>query len=221
MHFATTQFAAIAYSNVIKSGPGTHEQAGITVATGVVHFYQRQLEPLNVEVQNQYDLEFDFSFNIPKLLPVICYDDFTYNLPSKVSTYFFSLSSTQMSLAQINTETILFAYDIQKAIPGISALFANDIILTFGYTGGYDYLSVNDSRRNWHFRYTSEYLNLIKNHTIKYKDYYNLKLSLGFTPNIGSFANPQAKMNFYVCVNLGKKENRPEQIVNCGLEAKF
>ena len=61
----------------------------------------------------------------------------------------------------------------------------------------------------------------IKNHTIKYKDYYNLKLSLGFTPNIGSFANPQAKMNFYVCVNLGKKENRPEQIVNCGLEAKF
>ena len=221
VHFATTQFSTIAYSNVIKSGPGTHEQAGVTIATGVVHFYQRQLEPLNVEVQDQYDLEFDFSFNIPKLLPVICYDDFTYNLPSKVSTYFFSLSSTQMSLARINTETILFAYDIQKAIPGISALFANDIILTFGYTGGYDYLSVNDSRRNWHFRYTSEYLNLIKNHTIKYKDYYNLKLTFGFTPNIGSFANPQAKMNFYVCANFGKKENRPEKIVDCGLEAKF
>ena len=126
-----------------------------------------------------------------------------------------------MRLTRINAETVLFGYDIQKAIPGVSAIFTNDVILTFGYTGGYDYLSTQDYERNWHFLYVEEYLNLIKNQKIKYKDFYTLKLSLGFTPNIGSFANSQTRMNFYVCVNLGKEENRPEKIVNCGLEAKF
>ena len=220
-YFSTVQFVSAAYSNVVKSGPGTYERAGITAVAGVVHSYETQVQPKNEIITDMLDLEFDLAFNIPRVLPITCVDNFTYNLPAKVKTYFFSLSSSTMRLARVNAETVLFGYDIQKAVPGVPALFANDIILTFGYTGGYDYQSTQDYERDWHFLHTAEYFGLIKNQTIPYKDYYTVKLSLGFTPNIGSFANSQARMNFYVCANLGKKENRPEKVVNCGLEAKF
>ncbi|MBO4629361.1 MAG: hypothetical protein J5687_05360 [Treponema sp.] len=220
-YFSTVQFVSAAYSNVVKSGPGTYERAGITAVAGVVHSYETQVQPKNEIITDMLDLEFDLAFNIPRVLPITCVDNFTYNLPAKVKTYFFSLSSSTMRLARVNAETVLFGYDFQKAVPGVPALFANDIILTFGYTGGYDYQSTQDYERDWHFLHTAEYFGLIKNQTIPYKDYYTVKLSLGFTPNIGSFANSQARMNFYVCANLGKKENRPEKVVNCGLEAKF
>ena len=220
-YFSTVQFVSAAYSNVVKSGPGTYERAGITAVAGVVHSYETQVQPKNEIITDMLDLEFDLAFNIPRVLPITCVDNFTYNLPAKVKTYFFSLSSSTMRLARVNAETVLFGYDIQKAVPGVPALFANDIILTFGYTGGYDYQSTQDYEHDWHFLHTAEYVGLIKNQTIPYKDYYTVKLSLGFTPNIGSFANSQARMNFYVCANLGKKENRPEKVVNCGLEAKF
>ena len=220
-YFSTVQLITAAYSNVTRTGPGTYEKSGITVAAGAANSYETQLKPKKEIITNHLDAEFDFSVNLPYLLPVTCADNFTYNFPAKIKTYFFSLSSATMRLARVNAETVLFGCDIQKAVPGISALFANDIILTFGYTGGYDYQSTQDYERNWHFLYTPEYFGLIKNKTIPYKDYFTLKLTLGFTPNIGSFANNQARMNLYVSANLGKKENRPQKIVDFGLESKF
>lgn len=221
IHFSSIFFSSLAYSNMIQSGPGTHEKAGITFATGVLHTYLNQFEPVSEEHQDNFDLEFDFIFYIPKLLPLICLDNFTYNLPLTVKTSFFSLSTSDMPLAKANAETILFAYDIQKAIPGFSALFANDIMLTFAYTGGFAYQSVSELNKDWHFLYTKKYLDLIKNHSIDYKDYYTLKLQLDFTPNIGYFANPQMKTSLYAAFNFGKKENLPDPVFSFGLQANF
>ena len=220
-YFTTVQLATAAYSNVVKKGPGTYERGGISFVTGLVHSYETQLGPKEEKLYDQYDVEFDFSVFIPKLLPLICVDNFTYNLPSKIKTYFFSLSSPTRRLARINAETLLFGYDIQKAIPGISALFTNDVIVTFGYTGGFDYFDSKDIDTDWHFLKTPKYVDLIKKQKIPYTDYYTIKLTLGFTPNIGSFANNQARMNLYACYNFGKKEDLPEKVFEFGLEARF
>ena len=221
VYFSTLQFGTVAYSNISKSGPGTYERAGVKAAAGVVHSYQEQLAPSKEKVLDLFDAEVDLFAYIPKLLPITCADNFTYNLPTKIKTYFFSLSSSTMRLARLNTETVLFGYDIQKAMPGISALFLNDVLLTFGYTGGFDYLTSQEFERNWHFLHAQDYINQIKNQAIPYRDYMTIKLLLGFTPNIGAFANPQVRLNFYVCANIGKKENRPDKIVDVGFEAKF
>ena len=219
--FSTLQLASVSYSNVSFAGPGTYEKSGISFSSGIAHLYEKQVNPNPEKLTDMYDVEFDLSFYVPKLIPIVCYDNFTYNLPAKIKTYFFSLSSSKMRLARVNAETVLFGYDIQKAIPGISAIYANDVVLTLGYTGGFDYLSTQDYKRNWHLLYVTEYVDYIKNKSIDYKDYYTLKLSLGFTPNIGSFANPQARSNLYACLHLGKKANRPDKIFDFGFEAKF
>ena len=218
---STIQLVTAGYSNVVKTGPGTHEKAGINLVAGVVHSYETQLEPVEEKLFSLYDMEIDFSVNIPKLIPITCADNFTYNFPSTIKTYFFSLSSKKMRLARVNAETIVFAYDIQKAIPGVSAIFANNILLSFGYTGGFDYKNATDFKQNWHFLNTPEYIDLIKNGELKYGDYYTLKLSLGLTPNIGSFANPQARTELYFCFNFGNSDAVPESKFNFGFEAKF
>ena len=218
---STIQLVTAGYSNVVKTGPGTHEKAGINLVAGVVHSYETQLEPVEEKLFSLYDMEIDFSVNIPKLIPITCADNFTYNFPSTIKTYFFSLSSKKMRLARVNAETIVFAYDIQKAIPGVSAIFANNVLLSFGYTGGFDYKNATDFKQNWHFLNTPEYIDLIKNGELKYGDYYTLKLSLGLTPNIGSFANPQARTELYFCFNFGNSDAVPESKFNFGFEAKF
>lgn len=220
-YFTSLQLITLSYSNVIYCGPGTYEKGGIRAVSGLVHSYEKQLSPKQENLFDLYDVELDLYAYIPKLLPLICRDNFTYNLPTKIKTDFFSLSSSTMRLARVNAETILFGYDIQKAVPGLSALFLNDILLTFGYTGGFDYMSTVDYERNWHFLYTADYIEQIKNQTIPYKDYMNLKLLLGFTPNIGSFANPQARFNFALSAYFGKKANLPKKIIDFTFEAKF
>ena len=185
--FTTMQLASVSYSNVSFTGPGTYEKSGIVFTSGVAHLYEEQTAPNPEKLTDLYDVEFDVSFYIPKLIPIVCQNDFVYNMPAKIKTYFFSLSSNKMRLARVNAETVLFGYDIQKAVPFVSALYANDIVLTLGYTGGFDYLSAQDAQRNWHLLYVTEYMDDIKNKSIDYKDYFTLKLSLGFTPNIGSF----------------------------------
>ena len=126
-----------------------------------------------------------------------------------------------MRLAKINAETVLFGYDIQKAVPFLSAFYLNDIILSLAYTGGFDYASSEELDTTWHFLYAGEYFNQIKSGTLEYKDFAVIKLSLGFTPNIGIFANPKLRNNLYISCAFGKKQNLPESIVNFGFEAKF
>ena len=219
--FSTLQLASVTYSTVSTSGPGTYEKAGFAVASGVAHSYEDQIEPSPSCLLDLYDLEFDLAVYIPKLIPVTCVDNFTYNLPVKIKTALFSLSSSSMRLAKINAETVLFGYDIQKAVPFLSAFYLNDIILSLSYTGGFDYASSEELDTNWHFLYAGEYFNQIKSGTLEYKDFAVIKLSLGFTPNIGIFANPQLRNNLYISCAFGKKQNLPESIVNFGFEAKF
>ncbi len=219
-YLSTLEFAALTYSNVIKTGPGTYERGGLKAAAGVLHSYKKQTEPSPSELLDLYDVEFDLALYIPKLIPVLCLDNYTYNLPTKIKTSLFSLNSSSLALASINSETLIFGYDIQKAMPGISALFINDLIFTFAYTGGFDY-QTKDLDKNWHFLYVKDYLNQITRKTLKYKNYYTFKFSLGLTPNIGSAANSQMRNNLYLCLHLGKKDQLPEKIFTFGFEAKF
>ena len=209
----TVQVGILSYSSMHSTGPGTYENAGVSFSGGLAHSYRNG--------SGQYDVEFDAECRIPKLIPIWCTDNFTYNLPLKVSTRLFSLSGPVYELANVNAETIIFGHDIQKAVPFLSALFLNDVILTFGYEGGIQNEGSESFKTSWRFLYTKEYLEQLKSGRLVYKDYAFIKLSLGFTPNIGAFANPSARFNYFVSCAFGKKENLPENIFSWGLEAKF
>ena len=54
-----------------------------------------------------------------------------------------------------------------------------------------------------------------------YTDYATLKISLGVTPNVGTFANPNARFDLYLSYHFGKKQNLPEKVLEFGFDAKF
>ena len=66
-----------------------------------------------------------------------------------------------------------------------------------------------------------KYVNQALQGQLDYRDYATVKFSLGFTPNIGSFANNQYRNNFYFSYSFGKRRNLPSQIWSLGLEARF
>ena len=219
--FASLQIGSVSWTNVITSGPGTYEREGITLTMGLAHSYETDIEPYKNELSDIYDVEFDTDFYIPKLLPILCADNFTYNLPTKVNTSLFSLSESDYRLAKVNAETVLFGYDIQKAIPGVSALFLNDVILSINYIGGFDYANASDANQSWHMTHADVYLDQIKSGEVAYKQYAKLKLSLGFTPNIGIYANSAYRNNLYVSFAFGPKQHLPGKLFNIGFEGKF
>lgn len=209
------------YSNAVHSGPGTYERSGFTLSAGLMHNYLTRLEPQRLKLISSYDLSLGLLVFVPKLLPLTCINNFTYNLPVKIKANLFPLAGSEFSAASIKVEALLFAYEIQRAIPGLSALFINDVLLTLQYSGGFNYSDPEDCARNWHLAYIGKYVNQALQGQLDYRDYATVKLSLGFTPNIGSFANNQYRNNFYFSYSFGKSRNLPSQIWSLGLEARF
>ena len=221
VYFRTSQTFATAYSNIVSSGPGTYERAGFNFSAGIIHSYLSKLKPEQQKIVGNYDLGFDFLCCVPKLLPITCYNDFTYNFPAKLQASLFPLNQGEYSAASLESEVVLFGYDIQKAFPAISALFINDVIVTLKYTGGFDYADSTESGKDWHIAELSKYILQAAARELKYRDYGTVKVSVGFTPNVGTFANSQFRNNFYLSYSFGEKANLPEELFSFGFEAQF
>ena len=221
VYFKTREQLAATYSNAVFSGPGTYERSGFSLSAGLIHNYSSKVKPKQEKIMGIFDVGFGLMTYIPKLIPVTCKDNFTYNLPSKLKASLFSLNDSEFSAASVNAETVLFGYDIQKAIPFLSALYINDVIVTLQYTGGLDYADSQDYGVNWHLVHIDKYAKQAVKGELKFRDYGTVKVSLGFTPNVGIFATNQFRNNFYLSYSFGKKENLPRQVFNVGLEAHF
>ena len=118
-------------------------------------------------------------------------------------------------------ETILFGYDIQKALPGVSALFVNSVALSLVYTSSLGFPQLDGNVSNWRFLRMPQYISEFQQKDYIYTDYATLKLSLGVTPNVGTFANPNARFDLYLSYHFGKKQNLPEKVLEFGFDAKF
>ncbi len=209
------------YTNRTKTGPGTYERGGMALSVVLTYLYEKELAPKPRNISNFADLGIGLNFYIPKLIPVTCRDNFTYNLPTKLNTSAFTYADSASDVFVVQTHTILFGVDIQKAVPLLSCLYLNDLILTLDYTGYVNVWDQSGSGKSFHIFYLDKYYSLMKNGKMNYIDYATAKLSIGFTPNIGSFASSAVRNNFYLSYSFGKKENLPKKVFNLGLEAKF
>lgn len=221
IYFKNYESFVVTYSNVVSSGPGTYERSGFNFSTGVVHSGALKIKPQNTTLLNVYDLVMGLDLYIPHLIPISCLNNFTYNLPVKINANLFPMNGNGYSAASATTEALLFGYNIQRAVPGVSALFINDVIITLKYNGGTDFAETSDYDKNWHIAYLNKYVKQAADGTLKYRDYATIKLSLGFTPNVGGFADTQFRNNIYLSYSFGKKQNLPQKILDFGLEARF
>lgn len=228
---------SVGYSNIHKASPGRHEKIGIRASAIVAYTYNA--EPYESVIVNSGNLGFATTAYIPHLVPISNPERFTINLPTKINLNLFSTSQKVTSFidgyidlnvgnfttkklpiynaACIQAESILFGYDIQKAVPVISNLFVSDFRISIVYTGGYSIPEELKSDK-WRIAHINKYYDSIKNNQMEYSDYINLKASLGIGPNFGGFARYDNKT--YLYTELTWIRNSPLNI-DLGIDINF
>lgn len=217
-YLCTNQVAYFQFSNIHKTGPGKFEKLGFSLIGGVEYLYLEYSKVASNITYKIPDVEVDFSFSIPKLIPIKCKQGSTYNLPLTISAYLFDYPSSSYyypllnafptyKMASFGAEMVLFHKEIQEAalfIPNF--LYINEFQLLLNYYGGFDYngSSYYDA---WKITKINKYFSMIKNGELVFQGYPYLEFILGMSLNFGG--NVGGK--FYIDMKYGivpDKNNR-------------
>ena len=246
LFYSIEDIVSLSYSNARKAGPGRFERKGITVS---VSYGGRKDETLTGPYEKYVDisaLSAAAKLYIPHLLPFESSYGFTYNLPftlgvkllPQTSNYsYVNLGQNSVEKNQkyaknhlgrvvfdANVEALAFSMDIQKAIPGITAIYLNDFNIIAGYAatgtaGTANYGGFQTSK-------LGEYFKAVGDGRGYYLDSAYLKASLEFTPNIGLFASSNYKVALYGIYSFTihqVKQLKPQErfMITFGLDTNF
>lgn len=211
VYYTLSEVLSVGYSNVHKAGAGTNEKSGITVQVSAGYWYESSMDSNPVVYENEFNMNAAFTAYLPRLLPFENKIGFTNNLPTKFNIKLFPGSSHMAyqnmsskaigrSLIDGEVETVLFAYDIQKAFPFINGIYANNLTLSGGYASCYAIPS-ELTKSGFQLQYLQYYGNLINSKDIKYCDSLYLKFALALSPNIGTLSGI-GMFNFYASVSF-------------------
>lgn len=196
--------ATLQYSNIKKAGAGRFELSGFALGT---EFY------VSYETHADFLLGAYSKICLPHLLPFESKFGYTYNLPLVLNAKLLP-SKTNYAYAAVSenpgrvflegsVETTLFAMEIQKAVPGLTAIYVNDFYISAGYaacaTAG------KATKTGFQPLYLKEYFEAFGNKKGYYLDSIYLKAGLEITPNIGTLANPNYKITLYSLFAWSKK----------------
>lgn len=205
----------ISYSNVHRVGPGMYENLGFSVSAELVNEYMEDITNWqNRYIGN--NLSLSCSVSVPKLLPLKCMDGFSYNLPAGFSVSFLPYTGTKAAapgvstdslssilggssgvsnsvprkpaLFAVNATTLMFALEIDKAIPFLPGIFLNRCEIYGLYRGTY-YLDSSENSSNWFFTQLPE---VVQNGAISngiYAQYAGAELVIKVGPNFGMIAS--------------------------------
>lgn len=220
LFYSIEDIVSLTYSNARKAGPGRFENKGFAVT---VSYGGRKDQTITGADETYVDisaLSGAAKLYIPHLLPFESKYGFTYNLPFTISAgllpsssiygyasfgYDENGNSTELEKKAKNNlgrvvfdasaELVAFSMDIQKAIPGVTALYLNDFYVAAGYaatgtSGSANYGGFQTSK-------LGEYFKAVADGRGYYLDSAYLKAALEFTPNIGVFAKSAYKMSLY------------------------
>ena len=204
-------------STIRKSGPGRFEKSGFSVLTGV----GGRLDASYVQPDRNYVdgslFTVDYKMYFPHILPFRSKIGFTYNLPLMANVVLFPTDSIYgyssvseepgRAIFDFNTEAVLFSFDIQKAMPLITAVYYNDFSISAGYA--FTATAGNNSKKGFQLVYLSEYLKNLSEGDVSIFDSVYLKATLELTPNIGYFAKSDYKCALSAKVGYNFRSDLP------------
>jgi len=181
------QFSA-GYTNIHKTGPGTYEEGGFSVSASYLASYISNAGDA-LSWNNFYqNISPEIIVKLPWLLPYICSYGYTYNFPIKIESALFSSKSAFLS----NTgNVILFASEIQKAVPFLTLLYISRYRLSAEYTGEFKYTG----SQSWDFLNTPELMKQMCAGDMNYYDSAGLQAVVTMIPNFGVFAAYSSSIN--------------------------
>jgi hypothetical protein len=215
------------FSSVRKVGDSRNSKAGIKV--GVVPYYNISYNITdNVKDYDGVDMSVYSVLYIPRLLPISCPSNISYNLPVKIVANAFSTSLVRSSLiglssypdlAYVGAEMVLLNWEIQKAMPIFTIFYISNLQLSLTGCAGYNY---QDSTNPRPFYMANEEFNAITSGQNKLIGLASVKLLGGFSYlNVGSFANSSAKLYASISADFYFKDGNVEPKFGFNIEQRF
>ena len=228
---------SIKYSTIRYGGPGRFEKQGLAFSFGGSAQYIASMDDVYKADKTSPYFFVSASACLPHLLPFESKYGFSYNLPASFgftllpvsSKYgYVNLKSENKNIGRVlfdaSFETVLFGLEIQKAVPGITALFLNDFYISAGYasTG----TTGSAAKKGLEMNQLGDYFKAVTDGRGYYFDSVYLKTGIEFTPNIGFFAKSGYKMALTAMISYtlhSVKKLRPEESFrfSFGLDANF
>lgn len=176
------------YTTVHKTGPGTFEQGGFSVTASYLASYTSAAGD-SLSWNNFYqNISPEVIIKSPYLLPYICSYGYTYNFPFTLESSLFPAESTFLG----GTGTVvLFAGEVQKAVPFFTLLYISRYRFSAEYTGVFKY----DGSGSWDFFSTSGLMRQLWGGGMDYYDSVGLSAVLTLIPNFGFLASASASFN--------------------------
>lgn len=206
--YSFSEIFAATFSNVNKAGPLRYEKKGFSYTALFGYRYDGDFSENPKEYVNAIQISQDFKFYLPRMFPFYPKIGMTANFPTVFTISLFPILPQYLSYSyydnfgksifDFGVETVLFATEIQRAIPFLHAIFLNDFCVSAGYVSSlatgiplgysnvYDYANFFD------------YAKLILNGKTAFLNSVFVKINISATPNLGRLATPGAKSDFYV-----------------------
>lgn len=190
----------IGYSNVRFIGSGIYNKAGLKIQSLFNFTFQDAIISSDSYQKVEIDIVPSVKIYVPKLLPVKNDVRFTYNMPARFDFSILPTSSNKVytnisiedygfPLLSLETEVVLFAYNVEKSLPFFTGWYVNNLMLSCGYAG--EFVDKNDYLSNRKFisnlNYCSDFINGSKSN-IDYVNSAYLRVSMKSSPNIGRLA---------------------------------
>ena len=204
-YFLADETFRLIYSNIHKTGSGRFEKAGVSLGAGFSYKYGKNLNRGTLIFDNPV-LAFYTTLSLPQLLPFSNFNGFTYNLPFTLSATLFPSSSTYAgseygslalgtSVLDIDAKLVLLGFEIQKALPAISAIYVNNFYISGGYSA--TITAYKNSKTGFQLQYMNQYFGGLVDGSSLYLDSVYVTMSLGLTPNYGILTNRSFKFDLY------------------------
>jgi len=184
------------YSNIRKAGAGRFELSGFSLGTEFYisynkrfNYYMGAYSKICLPHLLPFESKFGYTYNFPLVLKVNIF-------PSEMNYAYPAVSENPGRIfLEGSVESTLFSMEIQKAVPGLTAVYLNDFYISAGYvacaTAG------EATQTGFQPLYLKEYFEAFGNKKGYYIDTAYIKAAVEMTPNIGLFADPKYKITLY------------------------
>ena len=199
--YAVSDVATVMFSTIRKAGPGRFEKTGFSVYFSYGRWYDASFTDPSFELLNTSSIAAGAKICIPRLLPFESKYGFTYNLPAVLSFRLLPSSSDKenqnlgRTVFDATVEATAYSIEIQKALPGISIIYLNDLYFNFGYTGAGRAGSA--TKNGFQTSLLGDYFKAVTDGRGYYLDSVFIKTGMELTPNIGVFASSAYKINLF------------------------
>ncbi|MCR4733523.1 MAG: hypothetical protein K5829_00755 [Treponema sp.] len=224
INFYAYNNSGISYSNIFSSGPGKYERLGFSLSQIFTYAVYKNFN--SASLKHNGNITSNFKLYLPKLLPIICKNGYTYNLPLKISAALLPFEAlNQMSTTDDNeittpllsfaAQTLLFASEIQKALPFVSALFANEFYIVLKYNGSF----LLDGLCTWAFTSLDSHLKNLFQGNLSYSSLIELQAFIALSPNLGELTRSDLRTDFFASAFYSFEKNKFG--FNAGISSSF